>query len=430
MKGNLRKIFITNSLLICVAVVLVMGGIGTASPETVVTVSPKIYEVAPGESFNVTITVTDVADLYSYDANMTFNPTVLNCTGVTEGPFLEAAGTTWWMDPDIRNDKGYVLFGNSLFIPLPPEGATGNGVLAKVTFKVLAEGATSIHFSMTALNTLEEGTGVSQPIQHTAVDGAFAYPMYHDLAVTNVSVSPASVPAGELISINVTVENEGNVPESFNVTVYYDNTAIQTLDVINLPSGNQTILAFTWDTIGVAADSYTIKAETSSIPGEDNTANNVGYADQEVTVELVHDVAVMEVVPSSTSVPAGETVSINVTVRNEGSATETFDVTITYDSTDIETRTATDLAPGDSETLAFNWNTGDVNEGNYTITATASTVSGETEIEDNTNSEVTITVTAPLPSLIPVEFVVGIIIVLVAVVALIFLYARRKSVKT
>jgi len=40
----------------------------------------------------------------------------------------------------------------------------------------------------------------------------------HDIAVTNVTASPDTVKIGEPVSINVTVTNEGDYSETFNVT--------------------------------------------------------------------------------------------------------------------------------------------------------------------------------------------------------------------
>jgi len=107
-----------------------------------------------------------------------------------------------------------------------------------------------------------------------------------------------------------------------------------------------------------------------------------------------HDIAIVSVTPSTTRVKLGDFVNINVTVANEGSFTETFNVTLYYDSTQIETpQNVTDLVAGANYTLSFVWSTTDVAEEvyaaidkqkTYNITATASTVSGETDTADNT----------------------------------------------
>jgi hypothetical protein len=106
----------------------------------------------------------------------------------------------------------------------------------------------------------------------------------------------------------------------------------------------------------------------------------------------VHDVAVIGVVSSVTEVYEGDLVNINVTVRNEGTVTETFEVSTYYDSILIETLQATSLGPHTEITLTFTWTTSGVPEGDYTISAVASTLLGETDTADNTyiNGVVTI----------------------------------------
>ena len=426
-----------NMLSICVIISVIVGtiavaAVGKASSMPVISVDPPISTAGVGEAFTVDIIVSGITEeesLYGWGFFMSFDPNILECTEVLEGPFLSDIASTSWdmMPPDIDNPAGIINAANA-FPSYPAEGATGNGVLCTITFQVKAVGKTDLQFlqeypRVTRLRTYT-GTGVA-PLDHTAVDGIFAYPLSRDIAVTGVTASPASVPAGETVSINVTVENQGNVPETFNVTTYYDSAVIDTIINVILEDGAGTTLTVIWDTTGVVAGSYTIKAEASLLPEEDDTADNVYYADQKVTIELVHDIALIEVTPSSTSVPAGEFVSINVTVKNEGSATETFDVTILYDSTDIETKTVTDLAPGISKTLSFSWDTKDVAEGNYTITAVASGIDGETDTADNTFTNVVVTVTAPLPGF-PTPLFVAIIIAVATMFSVVLLYARRR----
>jgi len=102
---------------------------------------------------------------------------------------------------------------------------------------------------------------------------------------------------------------------------------------------------------------------------------------------LVHDVAIIKVKPSQVRVVVGTIVTIAVTVENQGNTYETFDVTLSRNSTLIGTQTVTDLVPGKQKLLTFNWDTtGTIPGSTYTITAVASTVPGETETADNTKS--------------------------------------------
>ncbi len=99
---------------------------------------------------------------------------------------------------------------------------------------------------------------------------------------------------------------------------------------------------------------------------------------------VIHDVAVSKITPSATSVIQTKTLSINVTVTNEGAATENFTLTLYYDTTVIGTRTILALDPGSSQTLIFNWNTTGVALGAHNLKAVATTVWGEIDVADNT----------------------------------------------
>ena len=103
---------------------------------------------------------------------------------------------------------------------------------------------------------------------------------------------------------------------------------------------------------------------------------------------VTHDMAVISVTPSQTSVTAGELVNITVVVENQGTVVETFVVTAYYHTISnrwlIGTKTVQNLAAGANKTLTFAWDTTGVPAGNHTITAVAEPVPGETDTDDNT----------------------------------------------
>lgn len=146
-----------------------------------------------------------------------------------------------------------------------------------------------------------------------------------------------------------------------------------------------------------------------------------------VNVALVHDVAVTDVTVSESKVTVGANVSIVVNVKNNGSVAETFDVTVSYGSTVIKTQSVSGLAAGDSKSLTFIWNTRDMATQAYTLTATASTVSGETQTANNADS-VVVSVVSAAP-IIPIEMLVAVIIVIVVVVVAAVFFMRRRSKK-
>jgi len=105
-----------------------------------------------------------------------------------------------------------------------------------------------------------------------------------------------------------------------------------------------------------------------------------------VTAADTHDIAVVSVTPSQTSVKLGELVNITVVVENQGTEDETFDVTVYYGTNTIGTETVSSLAAGANASLTFTWDTTGIPypySGNFKIRAVASAVSGETDIADN-----------------------------------------------
>ena len=95
----------------------------------------------------------------------------------------------------------------------------------------------------------------------------------HDIAITDVTKTKTVIGQGYTLDINATVENQGNLPATFNVTVYANTTEIETQEM-NLTSGNTTTIVFTWNTTGFAKGNYTISAYAWPVPGDINTADN------------------------------------------------------------------------------------------------------------------------------------------------------------
>jgi hypothetical protein len=80
----------------------------------------------------------------------------------------------------------------------------------------------------------------------------------------------------------------------------------------------------------------------------------------------------------------GWKVYVNVTVKNKGNATETFDVHFYYDSNLGGTTTVIGLAPDEERVMTITWNTSTAQPGhNYTITSVADPVPFEMNLADN-----------------------------------------------
>jgi len=128
----------------------------------------------PGTSFNLTVIVSDVADLFAYEYRVYYDRTILNCTKATRpaGHFLEPQvdpGNQFVAKWEIKNDfnatHGRIWLGFSLLAPEVPR--TGSGILTTITFRVVGLGATPIPLKDTKL-----ASGDGTPIPHEA-EGSF-----------------------------------------------------------------------------------------------------------------------------------------------------------------------------------------------------------------------------------------------------------------
>ncbi len=126
----------------------------------------------------------------------------------------------------------------------------------------------------------------------------------HDVAVVDVSTvfplgAAAVYPFGDwYVNITVTVQNDGDFTESFDVTTRYNDNTIKTQTVNNLaPGASTTLPTFTWYTAGVDPCEYdyeknqylpSLSASASTVPGEVYLADNT-LVDGTVTVRRLGD---------------------------------------------------------------------------------------------------------------------------------------------
>jgi len=282
------RFFVVSALLVILVSSLAVGNVGVGLPTTTVALEPKIIARAPNELFNVTIAIADVTELFAWEFNLTFDPVVLEAISFVEGPFLkdyaESVGKVTLPLPTRINNTGGWIFAGRIIFTYPEHGASGSGILAYVTFKAKTVGKSDLQFSDTKLRQWNFTAMEPIAITHTSTGGFFVYPLWRDVAVTRV-VAPASLIAGESVSINVTVKNLGNLSETFDVKTYYDSTPIGTKANVTLQSGTEDVIVIPWDTSGVTAKNYTIKAEATIVSADDNdTSNNFKVADGVVTV--------------------------------------------------------------------------------------------------------------------------------------------------
>jgi len=100
-------------------------------------------------------------------------------------------------------------------------------------------------------------------------------------------------------------------------------------------------------------------------------------------ISEAHDLAVSSLILQKNSIGKGSTVWVNVTIANKGMYSETFNVTLSANSTVIETRTNITLSTGETKTLKLYWNTTHFDYGVYDLTAATTPSQGEAFTADN-----------------------------------------------
>jgi len=134
-------------MLLTLTICLTMVGVSEAPGTATVSQEPAWNYERFDTEFTINLTVTDAEDIQGWEANITFDPTVLEVVNASEGEFLKSMFPTFYsyLAPE---DAGYIYIASSYYYVMPQGfGVNGNGILANITFQVITtEGNTSLHY--------------------------------------------------------------------------------------------------------------------------------------------------------------------------------------------------------------------------------------------------------------------------------------------
>ena len=174
-----------------------------------------------GDSFNVTLSVDNVTNLWAWGNRLTWDPNVLNLTDINEGPFLSSGGLTLFLnslgDPSAPNgtlqDMGDVLESSSC--------VNGSGDLAILTFQVLSTAPTTISLTGGELDSPDLGGGI-QVIPCTINN----LTVNQDISVTNFTSLVSYVQTGFELPVNTTIQNTSSANQTVTVQIYLNGTMV------------------------------------------------------------------------------------------------------------------------------------------------------------------------------------------------------------
>jgi hypothetical protein len=250
-------------------------------------IMPAAVSVGIGRNFTVDIAVNNITDLCSWKLKLFYLSTVLNCTGAVEDNFLRLGGDTLFVvsdKPGYNATHGMIRLGSSLIGAV--RGVSGSGTLASINFQALALGNTSMAMPDKVMLNSQ-----LQDITHSMVSGFVQVKeSMHDIAVSSVVSNKSIVGQNCNANITVTVENQGDFNETFNVAMSCNSSIAGMQRVKDLAPDSTMTLRFVWNTTGASKGYYTISGTTDNVTGERDLADNTIASANMVYVGVPGDV--------------------------------------------------------------------------------------------------------------------------------------------
>jgi PKD repeat protein len=333
-----------------------------------------------GQEFTVDINITNVENLFGWQAQIFFNLDAVNCTArskIVQGPFL----TDWFgsayvsYSRSINYQEGYLLVAASKIPPYEGFGASGNGTLASVTFTVVGNNrATLLQFGPESYLRSVSGDPPQlvfiEPF--TTDDGVFdnRSPGTNTPPVASFTILPLDIGFRGRIRFNTTASYD---PDAWiakqhwdfgdGTTAVYMRERLRNINLTNTPTH-------------VYTQNGTF---TATLTVEDSDGLTAGAASQ---ATVVFDVAVTYVESPFVFVMPGTMATVDVTVVNHGYFSEDCNVTAYGNSTKIGTVLTTSLDPMEERVVTIKWDTTGIDYGKYYLKANTS-VAGEENLSDN-----------------------------------------------
>ncbi len=210
MRVNLpRKILLAGIISITLILGMTVTRVSAVPPTATVAVESRYnFRGSISAEFTINLTVLDAEDIQSWEANVTFDPAVLEFVSCAEGEFLKRKAFPTDFMYNNRTER-VLLSAAYMMIGPPGVGISGDGQLANITFRVKTAVNSTIHLDdeYTTL-TYNDGSGPAlQPRRlydgfftikgDIDCDGDVDWVDFGDFATAYGSKGPPQVPAPE-----------------------------------------------------------------------------------------------------------------------------------------------------------------------------------------------------------------------------------------
>jgi len=418
-------------------------------PPTTVGVQPNNIFKVLGDSFTVNISATNFFKVTTWAMNFTWDPTIISLQGVQEGPWNTTGLTVFNYT---LNSAGDTLSFNSSI--QASAGETGDRTLITLNFTVAARGSSSLN--LTDVIVLNKDGNPPYVLQ-VYVGEFFSMPkmMTQPASMIDTTLFP-----GQPVHLNLTMLNVENL-NTWSANLTWDPSILSLTEASEgafLSSQGTTTFTHIADqqaglvqlscnlTAGTGANGSGVLAMltfnvtiggTFSFEISGSSLKNINGEEMLHTVQgtefdnRVHDIAISSITLSKQTVQQDQSVTISVTILNNGSIPENFSLTIKFGAAVVDKETVTNLQPLQSKTVQVGYSVGDLPGDVYKVSAKIDYLPGEENYSNNIRTS-DLTVEAP-----PAGFTLGwdtiaaiIIIVAVVLVAVtVFMVRKRRKVQ-
>ena len=138
-----------------------------APGETLVFATPAGFSLQTGESAQIAIRIENVADLWAFDLEVRFNPSLMTVTDIELGPFLDE----WLSFDEIDHENGIVAYINAQEDGSEPGFGSGN--LIYITVQALSD-IEQVHLTITRVELSDrDGWLIPCQIINSGSEGTF-----------------------------------------------------------------------------------------------------------------------------------------------------------------------------------------------------------------------------------------------------------------
>jgi uncharacterized repeat protein (TIGR01451 family) len=215
------------------------------------------------------------------------------------------------------------------------ETCTWTADLGRHVFKAVADGSSNIPESNEDNNSLSVAFAPSMP----------------DLDVTNVTWSPANLPAGREVNFSIDIKNTGTQSAGPSRVAYYiDGQPAGYNDIGRLDAGDTVTTTFPWV---AASGAHTIKVVADS-------GDQVFELDEDNNTKIINlpppDLVMGDITWSPDGAAEGDTVTFSATLTNQGEG-KSVDSTISYyvDGEQVASQDLPEIDVGGDYTAEFTW---------------------------------------------------------------------------